>query len=374
VTTNENNKNYLLRIKGNVIPTPGKLRQKVGNLMIDRKMVKLGKITNTGIIEDTLIVKNIGKEQFELVFPDLPSYLSINVIPTVLQPEQRGQIEFVFDAAKRNDFGIINDKINFMMMENSVSFDKGVLSFNVTIEEDFSDLSEYEKENPPQIYFPEGTKNLGIVHANETRTIIFEYENKGKRDLILRNVKTTHRSFTVGKYDKLVKPGNSGFLEVTLKPVHNMNNYRANIMVYSNDFHNPKKILRINADLKKDKKKDTLTSLSNRMFKNISTAETKSIIEEYEKNPDFVILDVRTSEEYKQDFIRNAVNIDHKSDSFIEVIKLFDKKKIYLIYCESGIRSSEAMNIMKGLGFQTVYHYEEGISAWRELDLPTEKK
>ena len=68
MTTNENNKNYLLRIKGNVIPTPGKLRQKVGNLMIDRKMVKLGKITNTGIIEDTLIVKNIGKEQFELVF------------------------------------------------------------------------------------------------------------------------------------------------------------------------------------------------------------------------------------------------------------------------------------------------------------------
>lgn len=74
-----------------------------------------------------------------------------------------------------------------------------------------------------------------------------------------------------------------------------------------------------------------------------------------------IVIDVRTKEEYDSGHIKNAINIDFYSDDFEKEISVLDKNKEYMIYCRSGGRSSEALEIMKEMGFKNVSELEGGI-------------
>ena len=104
-------------------------------------------------------------------------------------------------------------------------------------------------------------------------------------------------------------------------------------------------------------------------MKSISVEESRKIILNNKDNDNFVILDVRTPEEYGEGCLRKAVNIDLFSSDFNEQIKGLDRGKKYLIYCRSGSRSLEVLEIMKKLGFNFVYEMGGGIMEWEEKGL-----
>ena len=99
--------------------------------------------------------------------------------------------------------------------------------------------------------------------------------------------------------------------------------------------------------------------------KNISTKKAYGLIEERDGDSDFVILDVRTPEEFAEGHIENAVNIDFYADAFPDELDGLDRDKTYLIYCRSGSRSGSTTRMMKELGFQDVYNMKRGIESWR---------
>lgn len=106
---------------------------------------------------------------------------------------------------------------------------------------------------------------------------------------------------------------------------------------------------------------------------NISVQEASKLIEENIDNTKFIILDVRTGEEYKAGHIENSINIDYKSPKFKENVSNLDKEKIYLTYCRSGRRSANSAEIMEDLGFENIYMIEGGIVAWDKAGLPIKK-
>ncbi len=83
-----------------------------------------------------------------------------------------------------------------------------------------------------------------------------------------------------------------------------------------------------------------------------------------EKSIDKTIVDVRTPEEFKEDHIKDARNIDFKSENFLEQISKLDKSKQIFIYCRSGKRSASAATAMSKTGFETVYDLKGGIISW----------
>lgn len=91
-------------------------------------------------------------------------------------------------------------------------------------------------------------------------------------------------------------------------------------------------------------------------------------------NPDFILIDIRTPEEFLSGHIEGAVNINYHDNDFIEQLDKLDKDKIYLIYCRTGRRSSDAINIMKRLKFQEAYRILGDIVRWRAEGLPVVKK
>ena len=101
------------------------------------------------------------------------------------------------------------------------------------------------------------------------------------------------------------------------------------------------------------------------IIESITPKEAYILIQENKDNPNFIILDMRTPEEFLGDYIENAVNLYYYSDTFRNDLNKLDKNKTYLIYCRSGRRSRNALNIMKELDFREVYNMLGGISKWK---------
>jgi rhodanese-related sulfurtransferase len=97
---------------------------------------------------------------------------------------------------------------------------------------------------------------------------------------------------------------------------------------------------------------------------NISVEKAKAYMKDAS---DYVILDVRTPEEYNLGNIKNSINIDYNASDFTEKLSALDKNKTYMVYCRSGARSSKAIEIMKTNGFHYLMHIDGGYLAWQKL-------
>ena len=78
---------------------------------------------------------------------------------------------------------------------------------------------------------------------------------------------------------------------------------------------------------------------------------------------DYIILDVRTKEEYEEKHIEDAINIP--LDEIEETTELKDKEQVIFVYCKSGNRSKQASEILANLGYTNIYDIG-GISTWYE--------
>lgn len=86
-----------------------------------------------------------------------------------------------------------------------------------------------------------------------------------------------------------------------------------------------------------------------------------------------MLLDVRTPEEYAAGHIQGAVNIDYNNENFSAALDTLDKNKQYVVYCRSGRRSEESINLMVNKGFKRLVHLNGGILQWQEKGYETVK-
>lgn len=82
--------------------------------------------------------------------------------------------------------------------------------------------------------------------------------------------------------------------------------------------------------------------------------------------PNTVILDVRTPEEYEAGHIQGSVLINFlDTENFNREILTLDTNKNYILYCRSAKRSYSAATFMKEHGFKNVKHLKNGITGWQ---------
>jgi rhodanese-related sulfurtransferase len=104
--------------------------------------------------------------------------------------------------------------------------------------------------------------------------------------------------------------------------------------------------------------------------RNISTQQARDLISENIQNPDFIIIDVRTPDEFAAGHLSNAVNIDYFSADFDTRVSDLDRKRVYLIHCKSGARSTQAINIFLNQNFESIWHMQNGFNEWNSLGYP----
>ena len=81
------------------------------------------------------------------------------------------------------------------------------------------------------------------------------------------------------------------------------------------------------------------------------------------KEENYIILDVRTVEEFAEKHIPNAINIPNEIIGSEEIEELPDKNQLILVYCRSGNRSKQASEKLAALGYTNIYEFG-GINDW----------
>ncbi len=118
-----------------------------------------------------------------------------------------------------------------------------------------------------------------------------------------------------------------------------------------------------NSDDKSDKNdtsEDSSSIIEVDGYKQISQTVAKKMMEE---ESDYIILDVRTYEEYEKAHIPDAICIPNGDIGTGEIAELPDKDQLILVYCRSGRRSKEASKKLVDLGYTNVYEFG-GIIDW----------
>ena len=96
------------------------------------------------------------------------------------------------------------------------------------------------------------------------------------------------------------------------------------------------------------------------VYLNITAEEAKQIMDSEEG---YIILDVRTQEEYDQGHIPGAILIpDTEINAKAEEV-LTDKEQLLLVYCRSGRRSKLAAEALVELGYTNIKEFG-GIIDW----------
>ena len=92
----------------------------------------------------------------------------------------------------------------------------------------------------------------------------------------------------------------------------------------------------------------------------ITPEEAKNLME---TESDYIILDVRTEEEFAEGHIENAVLIPDYEIGIRAEKELPDKNQLILIYCRSGRRSKIASQTLADMGYSDVREFG-GIIDW----------
>lgn len=103
------------------------------------------------------------------------------------------------------------------------------------------------------------------------------------------------------------------------------------------------------------------TAEMNNSYTQISMDEAVVMMEE---ETDYIILDVRTPEEFAEKHIPNAINVPNETIGSEEIAELPRKDQMILVYCRSGNRSKQAAKKMVALGYSNVYEFG-GINDWK---------
>ena len=81
------------------------------------------------------------------------------------------------------------------------------------------------------------------------------------------------------------------------------------------------------------------------------------------RESDYIILDVRTQEEFAAGHIPNAICIPNETIGSEAIPALPDKAQLILVYCRSGNRSKQAASKLAKIGYTNVVEFG-GILDW----------
>ena len=104
--------------------------------------------------------------------------------------------------------------------------------------------------------------------------------------------------------------------------------------------------------------------LEDNMKNEITYSNMDDILSIMDLNDEYIIVDVRTFEEYCDGHIPGAINIPNESIVDEQPELLPDKDALILIYCRSGNRSKQAAQKLLSMGYTNLVEFG-GIIDWK---------
>ncbi len=250
VSTNAELQPIVLRIKGEVAKKEDDLAK---NYPVDfvkfkgeAESISFGQIKNTEQKIKYLNIYNSSEVAIKIEGNDLPSHISVQTIPQVIEPKGKGKLSVTYNTPKKNawdyNMDVIMLKVNGNLIEKTIRI-------SATITEDFTKMSEKDLAKAPKITFKEKTFDFGKIKQGEKVEFEFEFTNEGKNDLIIRKTHASCGCTAINMSEKEIKSGKTGSIKAVFSSVGKSGIQNKTITIITNDPQNEKIILWIKGEV-----------------------------------------------------------------------------------------------------------------------------
>ena len=82
------------------------------------------------------------------------------------------------------------------------------------------------------------------------------------------------------------------------------------------------------------------------------------------KDSEYILIDVRTQDEFDSGHINSAINLDFYSNTFKNDILSLPKNETIVLYCRTNNRSGKTATILKENGYKDILVIKGGITEW----------
>jgi hypothetical protein len=242
----------VLSIKGEVTPKVPTIEElftwPVGAVRFESNHMAFTNVLKTEKKIRVMPIINTSSEPVKVEFDAVPQHLELKINTETLKPGQKGIVEGTYDATKNPAWGNVNDMIRVKL--NGVVQANGYYYVSANLVEDFSKLTKDEADNPPVFKVDASNIDIGTMEPSTTKDVEFKFTNQGKRDLVIRNVRSTCGCTAVQQgNNSVLKPGESSSIKATFNSGSYKGKVIKSIYVYTNDPKNSEVILSLNADV-----------------------------------------------------------------------------------------------------------------------------
>jgi hypothetical protein len=221
---------------------------KIGSLMAKTNSISYVKLKMGEVKTETLELVNDNDKPVTVALKLIPEYITANVIPGVIPAKGRAMLTVSYNAGKKNEYGFVNDRI-YMDIDGDANNYQNSISISATIEEDFSILTPEELANAPIASFDAEAFDFGNQKQGDKGEHTFLLKNNGKRDLIIRNVRSSCGCTAVTPAKTVISAGDSVPIKVVFDTAGKRGRQSKSITIITNDPKNPTAILRISSNV-----------------------------------------------------------------------------------------------------------------------------
>ncbi len=217
VTSNGEPESQVLMIKGEVIPKPPTIEESypynMNGLRLKLNRIEFSNVTINKKVSQEVKVFNSSDQPMKVAFAEVPAYIHLKISPEEIKPKTEAVIDATFDAALKNDWGMVNDR--FAVIINDKNEPANKIFIRANIREDFAQLTEEQRKNAPKIEFDNTNFDYGTIEAGAKANHNFSFKNSGKSNLIIRKVMPSCGCTVANLKVNTVRPGETDTISVT---------------------------------------------------------------------------------------------------------------------------------------------------------------
>ncbi|MDR1258826.1 MAG: DUF1573 domain-containing protein [Tannerellaceae bacterium] len=231
----------------------------IGNLKLQTKTIQYSRIYPGEALEETIRIKNEGKAPLKIYPAKTPDYLTVEVIPDTIRPDETGEISVLFDTDKVKRMGRISSILPLSVESAGEKKAEGSIHVAANIINNFSRLSASEKAKAPAAQFSQTLLDFGKMTGKSGGIISFigiggkESEslvitNTGQSPLLIYSVDCDDELVDISGGKKELKPGASSTYKVSIRPKEIKARLEAFIHVVCNDPGGPVRLIKVTAE------------------------------------------------------------------------------------------------------------------------------
>ncbi|MFV0584379.1 MAG: DUF1573 domain-containing protein [Parabacteroides gordonii] len=251
---------YTLAIKGNVTPKPIQpafiYPYSIGDLKLQTKTVLYSSIRPDETLGEKISVKNEGKTTLTIQQGKVPHFLTVEIRPTQLAPDEVGEITLLLDAKATKRKGRVTTEIPLTVESIGQKEISGKIHVAANIIDNFGKLSAAEKAQAPVAQLsgtlldfgklPERGGFIPLIGGKVTGTV--DITNTGKSPLIIHSITCDNELVDISGGKKEIKPGVTATYKISVRPREIKTKLEALINVVCNDPNGPVRLIKVTAE------------------------------------------------------------------------------------------------------------------------------